>query len=184
MYTNSLSHHGILGQKWGIRRYQNADGSLTPEGKTRYEKREMKDAEKNVRSAYKKAKYASAVTSSYQNRINRPSARDKPDELKERRDKSQRYEAQLTKQANKEYKAFIKKYGKENVSDLAFNDNKIIVQGEKQINAILFQTSLKSAAINAVIPFGPVGWVVGGAYGYVKDSGRRADYERALDKMK
>lgn len=31
-----LAHHGILGQKWGIRRYQNPDGSLTPEGKARY----------------------------------------------------------------------------------------------------------------------------------------------------
>lgn len=31
-----LAHHGILGQKWGIRRYQNKDGSLTPEGKQRY----------------------------------------------------------------------------------------------------------------------------------------------------
>lgn len=28
-----LMHHGILGQKWGVRRYQNKDGSLTPEGK-------------------------------------------------------------------------------------------------------------------------------------------------------
>lgn len=33
---NSLQHHGILGQKWGIRRYQNEDGSLTEEGKQRY----------------------------------------------------------------------------------------------------------------------------------------------------
>lgn len=35
-YTDSLAHHGILGQKWGIRRYQNPDGSLTPEGRARY----------------------------------------------------------------------------------------------------------------------------------------------------
>lgn len=32
-----LMHHGILGMKWGIRRYQNADGSLTSEGKRHYE---------------------------------------------------------------------------------------------------------------------------------------------------
>lgn len=31
-----LAHHGILGQKWGKRRYQNPDGSLTPEGKAHY----------------------------------------------------------------------------------------------------------------------------------------------------
>lgn len=33
---NSLYHFGIKGQRWGIRRYQNPDGSLTPEGKKRY----------------------------------------------------------------------------------------------------------------------------------------------------
>lgn len=32
-YDNYLEHHGILGQKWGVRRYQNKDGSLTEEGK-------------------------------------------------------------------------------------------------------------------------------------------------------
>lgn len=30
-----LVHHGILGQKWGVRRYQNKDGSLTSAGKKR-----------------------------------------------------------------------------------------------------------------------------------------------------
>lgn len=33
---NTLQHHGIKGMKWGIRRYQNKDGSLTPEGRNRY----------------------------------------------------------------------------------------------------------------------------------------------------
>ena len=32
----SVCHFGILGQKWGVRRYQNSDGSLTAEGKERY----------------------------------------------------------------------------------------------------------------------------------------------------
>lgn len=33
---NYLCHYGILGMKWGIRRYQNPDGSLTAAGKVRY----------------------------------------------------------------------------------------------------------------------------------------------------
>ena len=33
---SELRHHGIKGQKWGVRRYQNSDGSLTIMGKLRY----------------------------------------------------------------------------------------------------------------------------------------------------
>lgn len=33
---NYLAHHGIKGMKWGVRRYQNEDGSLTAAGKKRY----------------------------------------------------------------------------------------------------------------------------------------------------
>lgn len=36
MERYTLVHWGIKGQKWGIRRYQNKDGSLTPAGKKRY----------------------------------------------------------------------------------------------------------------------------------------------------
>ena len=36
MYDNELYHHGIKGQKWGVRRYQNSDGTLTSKGKNRY----------------------------------------------------------------------------------------------------------------------------------------------------
>lgn len=36
LMSNSLQHHGIKGQKWGVRRYQYSDGTLTPAGKKRY----------------------------------------------------------------------------------------------------------------------------------------------------
>lgn len=35
-YRHYLEHHGVKGQKWGVRRYQNADGSYTSAGKSHY----------------------------------------------------------------------------------------------------------------------------------------------------
>ena len=35
---DDLQHYGIKGQKWGVRRYQNPDGTRTPQGKQRYSK--------------------------------------------------------------------------------------------------------------------------------------------------
>lgn len=49
MENNELQHWGIKGQKWGVRRYQNSDGTLTAAGKKRYNKELTKlRAEKKV----------------------------------------------------------------------------------------------------------------------------------------
>lgn len=56
-----LAHHGIKGQKWGERKYQYKDGSLTPEGRKRYgvlgsTKAYIHQRQKNVEKFYKESK--------------------------------------------------------------------------------------------------------------------------------
>jgi hypothetical protein len=53
MSEEELYHYGIKGQKWGVRRYQNKDGSLTDAGKKRYD--DGPPQSKKERKALKKA---------------------------------------------------------------------------------------------------------------------------------
>lgn len=49
--STSLQHHGILGQKWGVRRFENKNGHLTPAGKARYgsaDEKKMAKAQKRL----------------------------------------------------------------------------------------------------------------------------------------
>lgn len=55
IYTpnNELYHHGVKGMRWGVRRYQNADGSLTPAGKKHRastEEGKLKEREKQIKA--------------------------------------------------------------------------------------------------------------------------------------
>lgn len=53
-----FEHHGILGMKWGVRRFQNPDGSLTPAGEARYNRKQKREEAKTARAEAKRAKEA------------------------------------------------------------------------------------------------------------------------------
>lgn len=71
-----LEHHGILGMKWGVRRYQNPDGSLTAAGRRHYGRNyTIRELKKNIQSASTYEEKKAAVTANKVNRITKTNYR-------------------------------------------------------------------------------------------------------------
>jgi len=70
-YESELYHHGIKGQKWGVRRFQNPDGTLTAAGKRRniVEARKNLNAEKSKLSELNKKKTRLEIDTEYRDDI-------------------------------------------------------------------------------------------------------------------
>ena len=71
-YDSVIEHHGIKGQKWGVRRYQNPDGTLTPLGREKFAKVASSRVKKRLmtrtarRIAKRSAKTASKTARSFE----------------------------------------------------------------------------------------------------------------------
>lgn len=132
---NYLAHHGIKGQQWGVRRFQNEDGSLTEEGRKRYLKtydeaekqadEEIKRAEGQIADIQKNGwKAKSAFTSGFIKDLKREGILDNPVLSKSYLDmfentfKQDLKEAKLSKKIVQEARSFIEKNANVTYDDL------------------------------------------------------------------
>lgn len=108
--TLYLAHHGVLGQKWGVRRYQNPDGSLKSAGRKRYAKSDIRSRVDKAKEAKKDAKLDKKIlNSNYSHSFNRASNYSSMHPLSqfvgERKRKSDAYWKDAIKQAERAGKA-------------------------------------------------------------------------------
>ena len=80
VFDDELYHHGILGQRWGHRRFQNEDGSWTPEGRERYGEG---DARSKAKATYETQKYKLNLKSKAQKEKDRRAAKEERVRIKE-----------------------------------------------------------------------------------------------------
>lgn len=108
--TDELYHHGIKGMKWGVRRYQNADGTLTAAGKKRYANPDGSLNEKG------KKKFGDSVVTAEKAKASSKTSSEDSDSTKKRQEASEMSDKELKDRVNRlrnedAYKDLSKKLG-------------------------------------------------------------------------
>ena len=119
MNNAELYHHGVKGQRWGIRRYQNKDGSLTAYGKKRYTKElaKLEAEKKRVRQYEQTAKKMSKLDDMRKDLDERKKALktdETPEPVKQQKVQSAPQKRKLSELSNEEIQAKIDRMNLEN----------------------------------------------------------------------
>lgn len=109
-YESYLAHHGVKGMHWGVRRYQNPDGSLTDAGKKR---NGIVSKIKEAKSRYIKGRDLRAIRDNYTDRYVIERQIGRRNGINHIRDKSS-----FAKANDK----MVKKYGKQSLDDIHYAD--------------------------------------------------------------
>ena len=147
---NSLQHHGIKGQKWGVRRFQNKDGTLTAKGKKRYntdysaEAKTMSDEELRSRIArlsnekkYMDLTRKQTKLSKYGDKIQKKAdIASKSIEAKKNLSKLRNTDASQYEIAGQGVKAVSKTVGAAKKIDKMVNDPKHVKKSKEQLNTL------------------------------------------------
>lgn len=140
-----LEHHGIDGQKWGFRRFQNSDGSLTPAGRERYGVGPARNSSTDkVKVATAKDKERAKLhQAKAKQRLEREKARLELEKLKKERHDLKRSRKAIEKQRNKEQVDDLKEVSKEKI--LETYNPKLLIKYRS-----LFTTDELRAAYNRI----------------------------------
>ena len=152
-----IEHHGIKGQKWGVRRFQNEDGSLTPEGRARYDTDgSRKDLQKKINKASREFEKA---RDSWANK----------EALYDMKLESGKYDAKLEKMldasrvAAYEYRSILTDL-QDKAKESGYSVNKIsnyqVLKGKAIVNSILLSTGIgwPAAVLAKTNPLVSLGW--------------------------
>ena len=138
---DELMHYGIKGQKWGVRRFQNEDGTLTPAGRKKY-KMEIKEENRKAFEYGREASISSHAAAYAKNKSIKSQYKYKkallkdPNMIKSSTQKKRRnaeadamsskqleaYARSAEKKAREHCNSLIKKYGSENVKNISYSN--------------------------------------------------------------
>lgn len=138
-----LEHHGIMGMKWGVRRYQNEDGSYTEAGRKRYgigsERKSAKQVKRFLNENDQYVAYNKSLIKRSKNKVENAQANLRYAERKGKEKKIEKYKEELEK---------WKKINKTAVKDLAVaqSDKNKVLDWAKQHYDITIKDTLRNTS--------------------------------------